>query len=318
LIPDYIEWAEHAHLEPAARGEVVAERESAFLVDGNHGFGHPVAREATARAMERVGPTPAVSVGIRKATHIGRVGWFAEQAAAAGYGFVAFTNMTSGEPVAPAGSAQRRFGTNPLTFALPSFDALPYPVMLDIATSQVAYGKVNVSQMAGEGIDAGWTVDADGEPVLDADRFNEDGVGALAPLGGQTAGYKGTGLMLMAELFAATWSDSPVTPQPDARYENSAYFTVFDPLAFTTREAHEARILALSEYLDETDYSAALSAGTGTDADRAYLPGRQEHVTKRAYEREGIPVPVQICETLVDLARERGVDGAAVDPVVPG
>jgi uncharacterized oxidoreductase len=225
--------------------------------------------------------------------------------------------MTSGQPVAPAGSAQRRFGTNPLTFGLPAFDALPHPVVMDMATSQVAYGKINVRHMAGEGIDPEWTTDESGEPVLDPDAFNEEEVGALAPLGGQTAGYKGTGLMLMAELLAATWSDSPVTPQSAARYENAAAFTVFDPLAFTTRAAHEARLTALVEYLDETEYAADVSAGTGTDADRAYLPGRPEYDTAREYEREGIPVPDPICETLADLARERGLDEETVASVAP-
>jgi uncharacterized oxidoreductase len=321
LIPDYFGWAFEGHLEPAASHEVVADRGAAVHVDGNHAFGHAVARAATDLAVDRVleGGHPSVTVGLRKATHIGRVGWFAEQAAAAGLGFVGFTNMTSGNPVAPAGSAERKFGTNPLTFGLPSFDALDHPVVMDMATSQVAYGKVNVRQMAGESdsIDPEWTVDEAGEPVLDPGAFNEEERGALAPLGGQTAGYKGTGLMLIAELFAATWSDSPVTPQPDSRYENSAAFTVFDPLAFTTREAHEARLLALEEGLDETEYSEAVSAGTGTRADRAYLPGRMEHDVKTEYEREGIPVPERIRGQLADLAREHGVDEGVVAPVAP-
>lgn len=321
LIPDYFEWAFDGHLVPEASHEVVADRGATVHVDGNHAFGHAVARAATDLAIDRVteGGHPSVTVGLRKATHIGRVGWFAEQAAEAGLGFVGFTNMTSGDPVAPAGSAERRFGTNPLTFGLPGFDALDHDVVMDMATSQVAYGKVNVRQMAGkaDSIDPEWTVDEAGEPVLDPDEFNEEERGALAPLGGQTAGYKGTGLMLVAELFAATWSDSPVTPQSGSRYENAAAFTVFDPLAFTSREAHEARLLALEEALDETEYSEQVSAGTGTRADRAYLPGRVEHEVKTEYEREGIPVPERIRESLVDLAREHGVDEDAVSPVAP-
>jgi uncharacterized oxidoreductase len=264
-----------------------------------------------------VGPRPAATVGIRRATHLGRIGWFAEQAAAEGLGFVGFTNMTSGEPVAPAGSAQRRFGTNPVTFALPSFDALDYPIVLDVATSQVAQGKINERQMAGEDVPPGWTVDESGEPVLDSDAFREEEVGALLPLGGQDAGYKGTGLMLMTELFAATWSDSPVTPQPDSRYENAAAFTVFDPLAFTTREAHEARIEALETYLDETEYVDTVDTGPGTTSDRALLPGRPEHETRVAYERDGIPVPDQVRTKLASYAREQGLETAVVEAVDP-
>lgn len=314
LLPTYVEWTA-GPLDPTADPEIVAEREEAALVDGNHAFGHPVGREATRLAMGMVESLPVAVVGIRQATHLGRIGWFAEQAAAEGLGFVAFTNMTSGNPVAPAGSAQRRFGTNPVTFALPSFDAVEHPIVLDIATSQVAYGKLNVRQMAGHSIDPSWTVDERGEPVLDLDAFNEEEVGALAPLGGQDAGYKGTGLMLMAELFAATVSDSPVTPQPGALYENAAFFAVFDPLVFTTRGAHEARIEALETYLDETEYAEGVDAGAGTDADRALLPGRREYETRVDYERDGVPVPDPVRETLAALAREQGLDADVVRPV---
>lgn len=317
LLPSYVAWAAHGDLDPTAEPEIVAEREGAAFVDGNHSFGHPVGREATRLAAGMVGDCPAATVGIRRATHLGRIGWFAERAAAEGLGFVGFTNMTSGEPVAPAGSSQRRFGTNPVTFALPSFDALDFPIVLDVATSQVAQGKLDARQMAGEPLAPGWTADESGEPVLDADAFTEAEVGALLPLGGQDAGYKGTGLMLMVELFAATWSDSPVTPQPESLYENAAAFTVFDPLAFTTREAHEARIEALATYLDETEYAEGIDPGPGTTADRALLPGQPEHETRLAHEREGVPVPDRVRETLASFAREQGIDDGAVDEVAP-
>lgn len=317
IIPTYFMFSEEGTMEANARPTVDADNGSAFLVDGNHGFGHVVGRDATDRAIERVGDYPAVTVGIRQATHLGRIGWFAEQAAEAGLGFVGFTNMTSGEPVAPAGSAQRRFGTNPLTFCLPSFDALEYPVLADVATSQVAFGKINVRHRAGEPIDPDWTVTHDGGSVADADAFNEDGVGALAPLGGETAGYKGTILMLMAELLAATWSDSPVTPQPDALYENAAVFTVFDPLAFTTQAAHEERLLALRDYLDDTEYSPTVSAGAASQFDRAHLPGYQEHVTRQDYEANGIPVPDPVLQELAALARDYDVDPETIESITP-
>ena len=73
----------------------------------------------------------------------------------------------------------------------------------------------------------------------------------------------------------------------------------------------------LEEGLDETEYSEAVSAGTGTRADRAYLPGRMEHDVKTEYEREGIPVPERIRGQLADLAREHGVDEGVVAPVAP-
>ena len=316
MVPTYVLWIEDGGMDESAAAEVVLDDGPALQVDGHHAIGHPVGRTATELAIERVDDYPVVTVGIRKATHMGRIGWFAEMAAEAGLGFVGFTNMTSGDPVAVAGSAQRRFGTNPLTFGLPAFDALDHPVLLDMATSQVAFGKINVRDTAGVPIDDSWTVTESGDPVPDATTFNEEELGALAPLGGQDAGYKGTGLMLMAELFAATASDSPVTPQPDSRYENSAQFTLFDPLAFTSRSAHEARLVALEDYLDEIDYPEAVSAGGASDYDRAYLPGRPEHETLSERTAEGVPVPDEVIESLTATATGRGVADEVLDPLV--
>lgn len=307
IIPTYAMWVDAGGMDPTAEPSVVHDGGATLAVDGNDAPGHYVGRLATDRAIERVDDESVVAVGIRRATHMGRIGWFAEQAAAAGLGFVGFTNMTSGEPVAAAGSAERRFGTNPVTFGLPSFDALEHPVLLDMATSQVAFGKINVRETAGQPIDDAWTVTEDGGAVPDAPAFNEDELGALAPLGGQDAGYKGTGLMLMAELFAATASDSPITPQPDSRYANAASFVLFDPLDFTSREAHEARLGALADYLDDIEYPDAVSPGGASDFDRAYLPGRQEHETKLTYEAEGIPIPEGVAESLVSIGRDYDV-----------
>lgn len=315
LIPTYALWIADGGLDPAATAEVVHDGGATLAYDGKDAPGHHVGRRATELAIERIAEESVVAVGVRRATHMGRIGWFAEQAADAGLGFVGLTNMTSGEPVAAAGSAERRFGTNPVTFGLPTFGALEYPILLDMATSQVAFGKINVRETAGRPIEDAWTVTAEGGAVPDATAFNEEDLGALAPLGGRDAGYKGTGLMLVAELFAATASDSPVTPQPDSRYANSANFLLFDPLDFTTRAAHEARLGALEDYLDEIEYPAAVSPGGGTDADRAHLPGRQEHETKRTFEAEGIPVPEGVAASLADLGREQGVDESLLAPL---
>jgi len=308
LIPKYAGWVDAGGMDPTAEAVVVHDGGATLTLHGHDAPGHPVGRRATSMALDRVPERSVVTVGIRRATHMGRIGWFAEQAAAAGCCFVGFTNMTSGQPVAAAGSAERRFSTNPITVGLPSFDALDHPVVLDMATSQVALGKLTVRQMDGRPMDDAWTVTAGGEPVSTVSDFEADERGALAPLGGQDAGYKGTGLMLVTELLAATASDSPVTPQPDSRYANAAAFTVIDPLAFTSREAHEARLTALEDCLDDIEYPEAVSAGGGTDADRAYLPGRQEYETKRTYEAEGIPLPDGVAAELVALGRDRGVD----------
>jgi uncharacterized oxidoreductase len=309
------------HIDPDARPSVMSDWETTALVDGNHAYGQYVGREATARPVRRPGGDglryregplgPGRAPRRPHATHPGRIGWFAEQAADAGLGFLGFVNVTPGKPVTVPGSAQRRFATNPVAFGLPSFDALDHPVVLDMATSQVAWRKLNVRQATGAPLDPARTVTESGAPVEDAAAFNDNGEGAVLPLGGQQSGYKGFGLSMMSELLAATMSDGFVTPQSGSRWRNAALFLLFllfDPLAFTTKAAHEARISALETYLGETADSEHVSAGAATDADRAFLPGVLEHRTATEYEREGIPIADDDRELPRTLAREHGLE----------
>lgn len=306
-IPGYFDWIDEGLIEPEAEGAISEETHSHILIDGQNGFGHYTGKAATELAIEKVEEHPFVTVGIRRGSHFGRVGWFAEHAAKSGLGFIGFTNMTSGRPVAPAGSAQRRFGTNPVTLAIPSFDAKDHPILLDMATSQVAYGKLLVNSITDDPVDPSWTATREGEPVDSADAFVNESSGSLLPLGGVDAGYKGTALMLMTELFASLFSNSPVTGQDDVVAGNAGFFLVFDPLAYTSRASLEAKIRALEQYLAETEYSDAVSSGAGTPFDGALLPGTAEHRIRTENRERGIPLHDSVQTFLSDAAFERGI-----------
>lgn len=306
-IPGYFDWVDEGLIDPDGDVRILDETQSHVLVDGENGFGHYTGTLATELAIEKTEESPIVSVGIRRGSHFGRVGWFAEQAAKSGLGFIGFTNMTSGRPVAPAGSAERRFGTNPITVAIPSFEARNHPILVDMATSQVAYGKLLVKSITGEPLDPAWTATDDGQPVESADAFMNQSSGSLLPLGGEAAGYKGTALLLMTEIFASLFSDSPVTGQDDVIAGNAGVFFIFDPLEYTTRACLEARISALDQYLSDTNYSPDVSAGSATPFDEALLPGAAEYRIRTENRERGIPVHESVQSFLADAATERGI-----------
>lgn len=294
-------------IDPTATPEVLDGAGATARVDGNHAFGQVVGRRAVEAVTERAAEHGVAAVGVRNAAHLGRIGEWAERATERGFLFAAWVNTGGLAPlVAPPGSATRRLATNPIAFGIPSFGALEFPLVLDVATSQVAHGKVSKRAVEGEALPDGWAVDSTGEYVTDAESF-EDGTGSLLPLGGLIAGYKGFGLAVVAELFAGILGDASVAGQDsDGIVSNAATFLAVDPDRFSGPGANRARVEALVDYLRSADYPEAIPTGEAARGDRALLPGEAEHRTRTDRETAGIPLAPQTVALFVDLAEELG------------
>ena len=322
-IPWYAAMIGADELRPEAVPDVSRRDGPIASVDGNRGFGQLAGRLAVEESVSTASAHGVGLVGVSDATHLGRIGEWAERAAAEGMCFAAFVNTQGGTAtVAPPGSARRTLATNPIAFGIPAFGALDFPLVLDIATSQVAHGKIKEHAAAGSPLPAGWTVggsgvdesgssrpptgrDASGdEPVRDADAFAA-GEGALLPLGGRTAGYKGFGLALVVELLAAIAGDGVVAGERESPYpSNAACFAAFDPTRFTTREAIARRVSVLAEHVRE---AAAGPPGPGASGNRYLLPGEPEHRAEQESRASGVALSEGVAESLRDLAAARGV-----------
>ena len=296
-------------IDPAATPEIVGEKGATAQVDGHKAFGQVVGRHAVDAATERAAEHGVAAVGVRNGAHLGRIGEWAERAADQGFVFAAWVNTGGLAPlVSISGSADRRIATNPLAFGTPSFGALEFPVVLDMATSQVAHGKITKRAVEGEPLPQGWAVDDDGEYVTDASSF-EEGDGAILPLGGLTSGYKGFGLAAMVELFAGMLGDSLVAGQDaDGVVNNAAAFVAVDPDRFASTEANRARVEAFAENVASADFADAIAAGDAARGDRALLPGESEHRMRTEREAEGIPIADETIDLFVDLSEALGVE----------
>ncbi|WP_435181074.1 Ldh family oxidoreductase [Halorussus sp. AFM4] len=313
-LPIYAEMIEAGRLDPAATPLVVRDDGATATVDGRDAFGQVVGVEAAALAAAKALDHGVAAVGVRDATHLGRVGEWAERATEEGVAFAAFVNVQGGaQTVAPPGSADRRLATNPLAFGVPTFGALDFPLVLDIATSQVAHGKIRERAAAGEPLPGDWTVTASGDPETDAAAF-EEGSGALLPLGGATSGYKGFGLAVVTELFAGIAGDAAVAGQREHGWaDNAALFLAFDPKRFATEAGVRERVAALADHVRSADYSSDISPGDAAKADRALLPGEAEHRTARDRRERAIPVSEGVAASLRDLAVARGLGDRVPD-----
>lgn len=189
-LPLYVESVEAGGIVPGAAMRWVREEGATAVLDGGSGFGQVIMREAIAKAGELARRYGTATVAVNHSTHYGVAAYWTDQLARDG--LVAILVGTTGQSVAPHGSAERFIGTNPLSISFPTGGR---PITADMATSAGAYGKLVEAAGAGRDIPAGWAVDSEGVPTTDASAAVS---GALIPFGG----HKGSAVAVLIELLA--------------------------------------------------------------------------------------------------------------------
>ncbi|KAJ8311306.1 hypothetical protein KUTeg_011142 [Tegillarca granosa] len=187
--------------EPTILKETVA----TALVDGNNVLGPVVGKYCIDLAIKKAKDAGIGFVTAKGSNHFGIAGWYSIRAMKQGMLGMAFTNTSP--MMVPTRAKERTLGTNPLTLAAQGNHGDEF--VLDMATTSVALGKLEMQDRKGEPIPPGWAVDQDGKETRDAKNFH-----GLLPLGGveQSSGYKGYGLAMMVEIFCGILSGSSFGP----------------------------------------------------------------------------------------------------------
>jgi uncharacterized oxidoreductase len=299
------------YLKLLHEGGVVANREARIMqdggalitVDGQQGYGQVIARQAIALGIERVRAPGVGVVGIRNAAHVGRVGAWAEQAAAAGLISLHFVNTSgAGILVAPFGGSDRRLSVNPMAMGVPRPGA--EPIIHDMSTGIIAAGKVRVAQNKGELVPEGCLIDGRGQPTRDPAALFADPPGALLTVGG----HKGYGLSIFCEVLAGalTGGGSSHPDNPDAdRVVNNMLSILIDP-------ERMAGSTALARDLDRLTawVKASPPASAGGEI---LLPGEPERRTRARRLAEGLPLDANTLRQLSDAARSVGVPAGDIE-----
>lgn len=212
-VPRYVQWLREGKVRAGQHISVLIESPTHAVLDGNLGFGQSIGPEAVDLGIEKARMAGLAVVTLRNAGHIGRIGDWAERAAAAGLVSIHFVNVGLGEIVAPYGGVDRRFGTNPFCIGVPQPDGPP--LLMDFATSIVAEGKVLVASNGGKPVPADALVWPDGQmsqdpvtlygPLEGGMRDPGLGAGALRAFGD----HKGSGIAFMCEILAGCLAGSP-------------------------------------------------------------------------------------------------------------
>ncbi len=302
MVPAYVHNIKTDLLKVDAEAETVRDNGAVLVIDGHFGFGQVVGRQAVDMTIERVAQTGVVCAGVRNCHHLGRIGTYAEHCAAQGLVSVLMVNVVGHEPqVSPFGGRDRRMTTNPFCCAVPIPDGAP--VVLDMATSAVALGKVRVAYNAGTRVAEGALVDHEGSPTTDPAVMYEQPFGALGPFGQ----HKGYGLAVMCELLggalAGEWTAQPENLRSH-HIVNHMFMCVVDPAAFGGLEKFQQEARAMVDYLHSTTPAKG--------HDKVRVPGDPERESMSRRLAEGIPIDDTTWQAVVKAALAAGVPANAI------
>ncbi len=302
MLPRYAEAYLEGGLKPNTHVRTVLDGGAMLRLDGNAGFGQVVGHEAMALGIERARRHGCCVVALGNAHHLGRIGAWAEQAAAAGLVSLHFVNVIARGIVAPFGGSDARFGTNPFCVGVPFTGC--EPVILDFATSVIAQGKTRVAMNKGELVPPDHLIDDHGRPTQEPRFAVVPPFGALLTFGA----HKGYGMALVCELLGGALAAGMTQRDDDTsqrRILNGMFSVLVDPAALGDRTAFEQEALAF------IDWVKASPPREGFDA--VLVAGDPERARRAKRGAEGLPVDATTWQEILAGAGKLGVDPARVD-----
>ena len=290
-LPIYVRKIRSGLMDPRTPVTVARDSPAIAVLDAHHGFGQVAATRAMNLSVQKAKASGVGIVGVRHSNNFGVAGYFARQAAIEG--FIGIVLGNSAPAIAPTGGSQPLLGTNPLAVAFPEGGG-EVPIVLDMATSEAARGKIRLAARQGEPIPKGWALDPSGYPTTDAAAALE---GSMVPIGGP----KGYGLSLVIDVLAGLLTGAAFAGQvkplnhPDQRSDYGHWMMALDPEYFLDRQSYASRVEALVAAVRAT-----------SDNGRVHLPGERANEARLNAEHT-VFLSDAAQRTLDELSREFGL-----------
>jgi hydroxycarboxylate dehydrogenase B len=307
-VPQYVGQVRDGSILPNQQAEVVRETDAVTVLDGHFGYGQIVGEQAVQAAIDKARRHGIAMSALRSSAHLGRLGDWAEMAAAAGLASLHFVNAT-GIPlrVVPHGGRDGRGTTNPIAMGIPVQGS--GPAILDFATSAIAEGKVRVARNKGALIPPDCLLDADGRPTTDPNQLYADPPGNLVPFGGTTGGHKGGALWLMVDLLAGAFTGGGCSrpPERDARFSSSMLSIVIAPEAYADAGAVGAEIRRHVAFVK--------SARPRAEGGEVLLPGEPERRARAERLAGGIAIDPTTWDHILTSGDQVGLDRKGLEAI---
>lgn len=295
-LPQYIRRIKGGAVNVKPKIKVAREAAGMALIDGDNGMGHLVMRFATEKVIEKAKTAGVAWVGIKWSNHAGPASLYASMPVA--HDMVGlYLAVGNANHLPPWGGIDMLLSTNPIAVALPA--GKEQSIVLDMATTVAAYGKVKTKAQRGEMMPEGWMMDREGKSLTDPKRSSE---GFLLPIGG----YKGYGLALIFGMLAGTLNGAAMgkdvvdfnaddtTPTNTGHVIVAINIEAFQPVA----EFKQAADVLVRDIRNSRKLPGV---------ERIHIPGEGSHAARADRLKNGVPMPEALLAALNQLATELNI-----------
>ena len=308
-MPRYVTGLKKGYIKPVDNSRVVKETKATALIDGGQSLGQVVGYGAMELAIRKAKETALGAVAARNSNHYGIAGYYSLMALE--HDLIGISMTNAAPLVVPTFGRNSALGTNPISMTAPT--AREKPFVLDMATSVVPRGKLEVLDRKGKPIPQGWAVDETGRGSTDPKRVLEAMAkrlgGGILPLGGEGeefSGHKGYGLALMVDILSGVLSGAATGLSINAdetRPDVGHFFMAIDPSAFRALDEFKRDMDKLARELKDSPKAEGQT--------RIYVHGEKSFARMERFRREGIPLEPKVVESLKKMGAELGVSWPA-------
>lgn len=277
-----------------AKVRVIQETPATALIDGGNGMGQVVSHKAMQVVLDKARQAGVAMVGVRNSNHFGAAAYFTKMAPQQNMIGIIYT-VSSVNVMAPWGSIDKLLGNNPISIGAPSGREIP--LVLDMALSEVAVGKIKLAAMNGdESLPQNWALDKEGIPTTDPNEALE---GLAAPM----AGYKGSGLAIMGAMVAGVLNGAAVGSEVGNIFKDTKNAS---NVGHTMIAVNIEQFTPLKEYLNHAKkfIEELKLSRKAKNTDVILMPGEREYLLEQERRASGIPITNEIYRLLVDVASE--------------
>lgn len=293
-------------INPKPAVKIVREKKSVATVDGDSGLGLVVGNIANNIAMDKAVTHGSGWVSVCNTNHYGIASYYSLKALERD--MIGWSMTNSSKIVVPLWGAEKMLGTNPISIAFPGYKNPP--IVIDLSTSVVAFGKIEIAKRAGKVVPVGWVIDSHGNPTINPDDAFE---GGLLPLGStrELGGHKGYALSAMVDILSSVLSGAnwgPFAP-PFALFEEvpeksvgkgiGHFFGAMEIDGFEDVNVFKKRVDQWIEVFRAT------KPASGQEA--VLIPGDPEHEAEKLRSKEGIPLIQAVVDDLKEISKRTGV-----------
>ena len=303
----YFGMLSEGHINPKPTVKIVRSTASTATVDGDNGLGLVVGPQANRSAMDMAEKSGSGWVSVCNTNHFGIAGYYVLQALERDLIGWAMTNST--KLVAPLWGAERMLGTNPIAIAFPGKEEPP--IVIDLATSAAAYGKIEIARRKGEPIPSGWAINREGCDTTNPDELIDGG--AMLPLGSERerGGHKGYALAMMVDILCGALSGAnwgPFAP-PFALRQEIPKRSVGKGIGHFFGAMRIEGFIDADEFKRQIDDYVRVFRATrpapGTNG--PLIPGDPEREAEQVRRKKGVPLLLPVIEDLRDISKRTGI-----------